>query len=1192
MKFKKKLWALMICLSLVLSPIAASATENEPADPQDTIRTSAMTAEEDAESASSTVEAAPEDESSGQEEVISDDGSQTDPSDSAEDSEEDHTDDGENTGSDEADLENDGAEEADLEYSDAEEVDLPEAELDQENASDEENTDDYSESSDAYDTAEGSYEYSDPSLESDQNTEETPVEEIVGEVSTVGLTAEMAATAVAPTTVWVEATEENGLPVKIDGFKVVTSGRWPRTIFQLYLPGNVDLSKCFLSWDGGSQVTLNNVVYESGTCLLPTPSTVPYTSNNGTAYAFNSGNSTLATFYIIVYQGSPNVEQVFIDIDETQGTIAAMDSDEDHETICKGRICINGTWYGMPQIKGRGNYTWWKSDDKRPYNVTLDSKIKFGLDTPKTSKWSFLAEIADHSLLCNRSGFDLAHDIGVGQDTTSADVWMNGEYQGCYTVTPKYDSFVPDYGFLIEEDNYLEPEGGNPQFTLDGLKESSGWESCYNRITVKEMGDGLISSAGSESAAAEEIRVWLQDAWDAIRSDSGYNSKNKYYTDYIDIESFAKMYLMHEYVKSYDVCAGSLLFHRDGNSDSDKLIAGPLWDLDNAMGSTYQNGSLGPADDRSNGDRRSGQGDFIKNIKEYKTSLYKTLGKHEDFMAEVTLQYNRHKSSFDSLPDDVGGMISSIDASAKMNHFKVNEISSYNIHKYGSNTNLGSGEYYQSFLATNDSKTDWPNYAANLKTYVTARTKWFANNYYDPDYVDPATCDHEYAPTVIKEASCTGTGIISYICPKCKYHYEEETPQLQHDYQNGVCTMCGQTLINVTISCPEGASVTVLETQDPEGPSEENAEIVHPRDSDTGWIDCSGDGQVNFIVNVKPGYELAGVTAEPTGSYKNLKLPADTGIENGYRLTKVKADLTINVSVTRTESIILRSANVEFEGKLQLVFKLNLPDSVKNDTSAYLRFEKSGTIVDIPVSEGTPSGSDTVFELPIMIPEFGDDVTVTVCNGEGNNYSVISESGEDYTEGCTYSVEEYAQNKQEDYSTDEMHDLAVALEDYGKVTQLYFEYGDYEGLDAGPRVPAVTDEELADFEASIDGSLPDGVQKATIAVAFNADNTLRITYYLDQGKTASDYVFKLDETTVTPKERTANSYCVDLENIAAPNLDVPHTFTISDSSGSYTVECSALTYAWMIKDHSDVNVQNLGKALYLYSKAANEFFEH
>ena len=29
---------------------------------------------------------------------------------------------------------------------------------------------------------------------------------------------------------------------------------------------------------------------------------------------------------------------------------------------------------------------------------------------------------------------------------------MNGEYQGCYTVTPKTDSFVTDDGYMIEQD--------------------------------------------------------------------------------------------------------------------------------------------------------------------------------------------------------------------------------------------------------------------------------------------------------------------------------------------------------------------------------------------------------------------------------------------------------------------------------------------------------------------------------------------------------------------------------------------------------------------------------------------------------------------------------------------------------------------------------------------------------------------
>ncbi|MBO4831760.1 MAG: CotH kinase family protein [Oscillospiraceae bacterium] len=548
----------------------------------------------------------------------------------------------------------------------------------------------------------------------------------------------------APSEIWVEPTDANGLPAGIDVFesRVQTGGNyWNPTYtyyYQLYLPGGVDTASCFFSWDDDMQATVDGVSYPAGACPVPPAGT-------SKTYAFQNGSS----IDITTYQGSGNVQRVFIDIDESRGSIAAMDGDTSHNTQCYGRININGTWYENIKMKGRGNVTWSQASDKRPYNITLDSKIKFpGIDSEKSKKWSFLAEILDHSLLCNRSGFRLAHELGVGQDTTSADVWMNGEYQGCYTVTPKTDSFVTKNGFMIEQDNYQEPsvaQGGDPQFSLEGLNGASNdWStSRYNLITVKKIGDNLLkneagevddSPENTEAVALNTIKPWLQDAWDAIRAADGYNSKGKYYTDYIDMESFAKMYLMHEYVKSYDVCAGSILYHRDGNTDADKLIAGPLWDLDNAMGATLQNTRLGLADNRRDGDRRSGEGDFIANITEYKTSVYKTLSRHEDFMAEVYRQYNLHRAAFDSIAGDTSRMISDISASATMNHIKVDELWN-NDHKYSSPATLGSGVYTQNYLATTDSRTDWPNYAANLITFITTRSLWFANNYSDNSFM-------------------------------------------------------------------------------------------------------------------------------------------------------------------------------------------------------------------------------------------------------------------------------------------------------------------------------------------------------------------------------------------------------------------------------------------------------------------------
>ena len=729
---------------------------------------------------------------------------------------------------------------------------------------------------------------------------------------------EPAYAASAPTGLWVEPTETNGIPAKIDvfvsGTNTSNSGYGNNRITthtytcELYLPGGVDLAGIVLSWDGDMQVTANNTAYSSGTCPIPAAGTQ-------TEYTFSEGK-TKWVYKLTTYQGSPNVQVVFIDIDESQGTIAAMDGDANHNTECVGRININGTWYDMPKIKGRGNATWSTSIDKKPYNITLGKKINFpGVESEKTKKWSFLSEVTDHSLLSNRSGFHLAYQLGIGQDTTSADVWMNGEYQGCYTVTPKTDSFVNKNGFMIEQDNYLEPSveaGGDPQFRLDYLTSTieGNHSSSYNRITVKKIGDNLLGTDDEgnvnetpenlTNVANNTIRPWLQKAWDAIRSDDGY-CDGKYYTEYIDIESFAKMYLMHEYVKSYDVCAGSILFHREGTSDNDKLIAGPVWDLDNAMGATCSDGNLGTAIDR-----RNGEGEFIPIIKEYKTSIYKTISKHADFMEEVYHQYNLHRSAFEGLPGFVEQLTSEISESAKMNHYKVKDIppgmNNYkNTHYYSRQTSLGSSPYVQNYLATTNSKADWANYAANLKTYVSTRSLWFNDIFYDPD--DPANCVHEYE-AVVTPPTCVEQGFTTYTCSKCgTVQIGEYTDIIAHDYHDGVCTMCGEALINVTIKCTPGASVTVYETQDLNGPCIENAALVHPRSSDSGFIDCSGDGQINFVVVLGEGFELESVEAAPK-EYKNFKGPDDTGVENGYRITKVKGVFTINVSARCTHDLL------------------------------------------------------------------------------------------------------------------------------------------------------------------------------------------------------------------------------------------------------------------------------------------------
>ncbi len=94
------------------------------------------------------------------------------------------------------------------------------------------------------------------------------------------------------------------------------------------------------------------------------------------------------------------------------------------------------------------------------------------------------------------------------------------------------------------------------------------------------------------------------------------------------------------------------------------------------------------------------------------------------------------------------------------------------------------------------------------------------------------------------------------------------------------------------------ASITVYATQEYTN-GEENQTSAFARDSVTGEILTDGNGQINFKVTPAEGYEVESVTAE--GGYKNLKTPDETGAENTYRVTKITGDVTITVTLKKSE---------------------------------------------------------------------------------------------------------------------------------------------------------------------------------------------------------------------------------------------------------------------------------------------------
>lgn len=108
-----------------------------------------------------------------------------------------------------------------------------------------------------------------------------------------------------------------------------------------------------------------------------------------------------------------------------------------------------------------------------------------------------------------------------------------------------------------------------------------------------------------------------------------------------------------------------------------------------------------------------------------------------------------------------------------------------------------------------------------------------------------------------------------------------------------------QTGYEVTFQA-QHASVDVFYAKDYTKADETNVTNAVPRNSDTGEIDTSGDGQVNFRVTPDAGYEIVSVTADR--NYKNLKGAEDTGVDGIYRLTKVTGPVTVTITAKETGS--------------------------------------------------------------------------------------------------------------------------------------------------------------------------------------------------------------------------------------------------------------------------------------------------
>ena len=301
-----------------------------------------------------------------------------------------------------------------------------------------------------------------------------------------------------------------------------------------------------------------------------------------------------------------SIPVLYFDIDETEGTIEAMNTSEDHSAECYGKASILIPSYyrnrsehaeeltdmldmELEYVRGRGNSTWWT--DKKPYKVRFaeDQDI---LGMGDNAHWVLLANRYDNSLVRNRMTYWMIGkhglDLPYSPECTPVEVVMNGHYYGSYLLSEqirrgktrvdikKLDESVSDPasdkitgGYLLNM--YADEEGDSWFGTTHGMY--FGFEHPdFDDYSETEEADL------AKKNQIEYISGYVQRVEDAIFGNDFMNEDGESYSDLMDAGSCIDFWWIQEFSANGDAYGGgSNYMYKDRKG---KLFWGPLWDFD------------------------------------------------------------------------------------------------------------------------------------------------------------------------------------------------------------------------------------------------------------------------------------------------------------------------------------------------------------------------------------------------------------------------------------------------------------------------------------------------------------------------------------------------------------------------------------------------------------------------------------
>ncbi|MCD7775927.1 MAG: discoidin domain-containing protein, partial [Firmicutes bacterium] len=444
--------------------------------------------------------------------------------------------------------------------------------------------------------------------------------------------------------------------------------------YYFYLPASVDTSSVTLKYTGSGIMQSAD-----GSGEIASGETGVFDASSGTLTIKAGSDSSSLTTYKASVMSCGSIKSVYITLDGGSKDFKLIQSSKGNSAegsiivaAGDGELVYSGR---MTKMAGHGLTSFSSGvENKNSYNIKLESKSELISGAGSSKKWVLLSPrlydwSRDNTGLCHLSGYYTYNAlIGIPRATIRGeyvDVYVNGEYRGMYILTERMNNNAAFEVTDLEDavsgggEEYVTMWEGDARAAKDSAMQAGILYYTYCKdaslidsdtdITggyVLEVmcdtydGCGFVTANGvfftiksPEYCTRDMVKYiaeYVQNFENALYSETGYNSDGVYYTEYIDVTSFADLVLVNAFYENFEFFRTSTYIYKDADGEaSDKLTFGPVWDLETT------------ADSLSDDDTFFGTANgFTYNVHQ-QYAWAEQLWQHGDFMA-VLYSENEH----------------------------------------------------------------------------------------------------------------------------------------------------------------------------------------------------------------------------------------------------------------------------------------------------------------------------------------------------------------------------------------------------------------------------------------------------------------------------------------------------------------------------------------------------------------------